>query len=957
MLCNNIFHTGECTAGARAVPGRPARLLQGGFLICSAVFLEPALADSTPKPTDALPEVLVEGSRILNADVPRTADDAQPYVVFDRTVIERSAATNIEDFLKNRLTMNVSPSTYSQGTFGNMSSINLRGLGADETLVLIDGRRGTAFNLSGTPQQPDLNGIPLAAVERIEILPTTASGIYGGGATGGVVNVVLRRDYEGLQLGLTHGSAFDGAAKHQRMDVSGGFNLEGGRTNILFAGSYMEADPLRAGDRNFLRRGRAQVLANNPAYYFDATVPPLGATTNIRSLSGNLTLRGSNQSLESAMTYVPYGYAGVTSDGGAALLANAGQYNLDLADTAQLGGGAGASLLNGPTVESLLLTVRRQFGERIEGFVEFFGADNRGAAPSNAGSDALMLLAGAPGNPFNETVMVTTPLLGLDGEAESISTNRRLIGGLIFELPAAWKVSAEYAWGRSKFSNHEPGGLAYDPVSFELLAQTALNAGAFDVMRDTRAYPVDFSPYQSVPSTIPPVHSTLKSATVRAAGPVGRLPGGRPSITMLVERRDEHYSDTYLIAPLTNFLFPSRSQVVTSAYLEARLPFVSAVNRLPGMELLELQVAGRWDDYELDGASMVNLGAGPAAIDRRRSDQSSVDPTVGLRYRPVRDAMLRTSYATGYLPPGVHQLVPNPVAAVHPSISTRLRDPLRGNEPLGSYGPIQQTSGGNPELQPEQSQSWSAGVVLTPRFVPDLRLSVDWTRIRKHDNITSLRLTQDTLASEEYVPGLITRGAPLNDGYAVGPITAVHTGLLNIARLDAEAIDFAVDYRRDLDWAGQAGVSLAATRLLHLDTRLTRAAPIVENAGVSTTLFPESGLTWKASGTLAWSYRSLDVSWTSRYFDGYWLNAAHAVAINHGGASVPRQIYHDVAASYRFASSASWPLLEDLELQVAALNVFDKSPPADTSTPLGSLYSLWGDPRRGSYSLTIRKSF
>ena len=149
--------------------------------------------------SDAVPvrmaEVLVQGSRSLNADIERSVNDPQPYVVFGRADIERSGAININDFLLKRVSANNSSDSPAQGgeIGGDRSSINLRGLGEGQTLILVDGRRLASQTFGTSGGQPNLNGIPIAAVERIEILPTTASAIYGGSATGGVTTVILRR--------------------------------------------------------------------------------------------------------------------------------------------------------------------------------------------------------------------------------------------------------------------------------------------------------------------------------------------------------------------------------------------------------------------------------------------------------------------------------------------------------------------------------------------------------------------------------------------------------------------------------------------------------------------------------------------------------------------------------------------------------------------------------------------
>src|SRR6266853_1676627 len=222
-------------------------------------------------------------------------------------------------FFKQRLTMNTTAATASQGQnfSGSTSSINLRGLGTNQTLVLVDGRRLADINLNGQMGQPDLNGIPLAAIERIEVLPTTASGIYGGSATGGVINIILRRDYSGGESKLTYANTFDSKAAIRRVDQSVGFTLEEGKTNILIAGSYSDQTPLLLRDRDLYQRGEAAILANNNNSYSAlntlGVVPPLGATPTITSIDGsNLTLK-SGAALNSPITYVPVGYPGAAS--------------------------------------------------------------------------------------------------------------------------------------------------------------------------------------------------------------------------------------------------------------------------------------------------------------------------------------------------------------------------------------------------------------------------------------------------------------------------------------------------------------------------------------------------------------------------------------------------------------------------------------------------------------------
>lgn len=896
----------------------------------------------------AVPEILVRGSRALNMDIKRSRDDVQPYVVFSREAIERSGATDIQNFLKYQLTMATSGGFNNQsGTEnGNTTAINLRGLGNTQTLILVDGHRAASHQIGGNARQPDINGIPLAAVERIEVLPTTASGIYGGSATGGVVNVVLRHDYAGVEAKVTYGNNFNQDVSNRRVDLSAGFSLEGGRTNVLFTGSYSDASALRVRENDILLRGREHILSQNPAGIYGATTPILGATTNIRSttvvngVTANLSLKNGTP-LNSPITYVPDGYAGRASDGGAALVANAGKYNIGLARTAQGSGGGEQSLLNAPTIESGMLTIRREFARDVQAFVEVKASNNSGYYETNAANSTFNIPASAANNPFAQNIRVTTPALGVDETTLSTVYDRRIVGGLIVGLPADWRASVDYTWDRVRFFSSVPAGLT-------TAATTAVGNGTLDVLRDTNAFQTDFSPYLNSATKYSPVHTTLNDVAARLSGSLGMLPAGPVTLSLLLEHRKEGFDDAFVTSPTLSTFVPSRDQSVDSVYLETRVPLVSARNRVPAVEMLEMQIAGRRDRYKTTGVNSI-FSTNPAAIVRADSEASSVDPTVGLRFKPVSDLMLRASYGTGFLPPTPNQLVPSAPTTLSAANALFLRDPRRGNESLGNFGSVTRVAGGNSDLLPEDSKSWSIGMILTPRWVPELRISVDWTKINKTDNISNIGSDQLVINNETFVPGAIVRGpAPQGDTFGVGPIVQIRNTLLNVAQANAEAYDFALDYRLPTDRAGTWGLSAVATRMMHNTTQLIPTAPIVENVAVS------GVLEWKGNAILSWDYRQLSAAWTARYLDSYWLLSSHQVVANQGSATVRNQIYHDLFASYKIASPGG--IFAKTEIQLGVNNIFNTRPPVDVNST-STLYSVWGDPRLANYYISIRKAF
>ena len=158
-------------------------------------------------------------------------------------------------------------------------------------------------------------------------------------------------------------------------------------------------------------------------------------------------------------------------------------------------------------------------------------------------------------------------------------------------------------------------------------------------------------------------------------------------------------------------------------------------NGLPGANLLELTVAARHDRYRIHTSDFAYTGAFETPPPAKNTDTtlSSTNPTFTLRFQPVSDITLRGSYGTGFAPPDVGVFAPSPDAQADGSVRGGITDPRRGNQPIGQFTVH---GGGNPNLKPERSKSWAAGFILTPRVLPDLRLSVDWSRIDKRDNIS-----------------------------------------------------------------------------------------------------------------------------------------------------------------------------------------------------------------------------
>ncbi len=934
--------------------------------------------EAVPENSKGIPEILVKGARTSNTDIRRTEDDVQPYVVFDAEEIERSMAPDLETFLKTRLPMNQSRASNSQEVMmvlGNQSTIDLRGLGADQTLILVNGRRMPGVPNLSDFAQPDINGIPVSAVERIEILPSTAGGIYGGGATGGVVNIILKRNYSDLELSARYDGTFAGGGAERRLDATGGFTLEGGRTSVMLMASYRDGNPLYIGDRDFTARARRLQDGNNRGALIAQSNPLHGYTTNVRSVSGRDLELLEGGSLNASIAYVPVGYAGPAGDNGAAFLGTAGHYNLNLANDLV---GNQYSLLLAPTVSSLALNLQREFPGGVEAFVDVSRHDNRSLriGSEQTWTDINVTLPVGANNPFTEAVRLSVPVPGYD--ASRLRTRADLLteqvsGGLIVRLPREWTVQGEYSWSRSNSTYDFPRNLLTSDGA------AALIDGRLSPLSDVNAYPMDFSAYVPDDSGRNPFAaefpSVQKDATLRLAGPLLNLSGGPLRLAALLEKRQQYTGDRLITTfdqtttTPTYAYIPEVGSATESVYAELTAPLVSAANARRGLLDLDLQASYRHDatrtgTQPANSSITVPSADGPfPEVPMQINKVTGHQYTLGVRYTPMENLALRVSYGEGILPPAPFQLSEFDFQSSFLAFSG-FRDPKRDDEAITGATVEKYSIIGSLALRPEHSQSWSAGAILTPASLPGLRLSLDYTRIEKVDEIGSLN-TQVLIDLEDSFPGAIVRN-PLTPadqalGYTGGTIRELKAGNVNIAHSLMEAVDLQADYT----WQTRLG-AFAAHVIATVQPRLA-VQPVPDAQELNTVGYSNGPLKWRANAGLRWSRGPLELGWNLQYYDASRVYSTFAsttsrnsAVLNQGSALIPTQTYHDAYGRYRFDNAPGFArgLLENTELQVSVQNVLNTSPPILASA--GALvrgYATEGDARLRRYSIAFTKRF
>ncbi len=938
---------------------------------------EPILALDAYHVTGVRPEAF--GDR--NVDAPRTVNDVQPYMIYNAKVIEESGAINMEDFLRTNLTMvNVVQPNANEITSNSASStIQLRGLPLGQTLVLVDGRRLPGVYLGVVEYQPDLNGIPMSAIDRIEVLPSSASAIYGGSAIAGVINVVLKKNYSGGQVSLSYNTPMDTDARIRTLNVSYGRGLEGGRSQLTLTAQFSDAHALRLGDRKSIVVPRIlTILERAPDYYWTPTSPFLGAGVNISSGNANrLVLKPAygGQTLPSNYTNLPAGTTSSTSAAsvGTGLLTNAGKYNLNLADVNSYPPATNNITGFTPVAKGFSATFDRKMLTNLDAFVQYNYSSNFAFSDFNGHFTNIQLSipAASPINPFTTNVLIKSPL-ELVRRRNATSLTRTVVVGLKARLPKGWMAQFDYTWSRNA-----AGSFLYN-VDVPSLSADFLS-GAANPFVDPLLYPINLDKYAYRQSYT--FKQSVNTLALRAAGDLPALPWGAPRLNFRTERRlDGRQNGTlersYPVRPsassTTTYLGFLRN--IRTANAELSVPLV-ARKRFPLLESLEAQLAGGREQHVVAVGTptmTVNTSTGVVTYGapvlnglpyRNKVIFTSANPTVGFKYQPVESLIIRASTGTAFLPPSTAQLSQNPLPN---SALTTIRDPISNT----TYQ-VQTLSGGNPNITPQRSRSDDAGIIWQPKWawLNGLRFEANYYNLRQNNAIGSLT-AQQILNLESSTPGRVIRDAS-------GKVTLIDVSSINLYKRNLEGWDFLLDYRVTTAARGTFTFKVRESIVLHSKYQYSPTAPMYEAAG-----YPLEGGAMKKRRnlTLAWEDVHWTATWNTRFFEPYFQYGAAGGPLStqvSGGADfsnyvqaqgsrmVDSQVFHDLIIGYNFGRSAARGrpsgsflgnrLFDGLSVQLGIKNVLNKAPAFDASPFTNGYMSTYGDNRMRSIWLTVKR--
>ncbi|MBN8819019.1 MAG: TonB-dependent receptor [Sphingomonas sp.] len=807
-------------------------------------------------------DIVVTGSRIARAGFSAPT----PVTVLGTERLQNSAASSVGDAIQQLPSVLPSTSATTAGVTvgaGGYRTINLRGLGAPRTLVLVDGHRFIGSTSEGTV---DTNLIPSVLVERVEVVTGGASAAYGSDAVAGVVNFILNKKLDGIRLNLQSGISQDGDDRDVMISGAFGTGFAGGRGHIVIGAEWADNNGVGNCYREPMPNRRFcqeewQVLSNTtpgvngyPAYYISDNVHTgllaQGGVINSGPLRGN--------QFNAAGELVPFNYG--------------------ILQGLFMGGGSGEFENPFRTAGAIKVPVERlatyahadyEFTDTLKGFVDAsYGRVNVITQAAQIRDTALVIQRT---NPFLTPATVArmtalnlqTITIGRAGDdlgfamGDTTVETWRGVAGLEGRLSDRIKWDVYYQYGRTDFSqsvsNNRIGAnftraidAVRDPVSGNIVCRSTLSADPAVRAAAAGCVPLNiiganrFSPEAKSYSFGTALQETKLQQHVFAAnlsGDLAELWAGPISFALGAEHRRDSISGTtdpisqalgFYVSNGTAFSAPVVK--VTEGYLEGLVPLLRDA---PLAHHLELNGAVRYTDYSTSGGVTTWK--------------------IGTVYEPIPEIRFRGTRSRDIRAPNVSELF-SPQTSTFSSILDRRTG-------VNTLTPI--LRGGNPNLRPEVADTWTVGVVLQPRsFLSGLRISVDYYDIKIRDAIGTIGA--QTIANRCF-EGATEFCAYLTLDPTTNVIQRASDRFLNVNRLKTRGLDIELDYSVDTGNLGRWSFRGLATRVFDLIT--TDSAGSVDRAGQ--TGVPVSAIPgipdWTLDGSLTLDAHPVSVTFQGRY--------------------------------------------------------------------------------------------
>ncbi len=822
---------------------------------------------------------------------------------FDRRSIDESAAPTLADFLSTLPqvfgggpTQDTHLGAEAQTNSGLGTGVNLRGLGAGATLVLLNGRRIAPSGTAG--MFVDIDNIPLSAIEQIDVLPDSASALYGADAVGGVVNLIMRDNFTGAETLASSGGAAAGTLRNYLLAQTLGHRWD--EASAMISIEFYRREALAA-------RDRAYTTSNLTAFG--------GSDFDVSFANpGNLVVGQTSYA-------IPKGQDGTHLAPGS-LVPDTVNLQDRYLDTdivpAQKRWSVYASAQGSPT-------------ERLSLFANVLLSDRDGTERTGGQAAGLIVPSSNPFyvNPAGGTQPVLVDYNFGDDLGASFSDvvvkTANLTAGAAVDL-GDWRLGFYGGYAREK-EDQTQTGVVVNYAALQAALADPDPATAFNPFGDgSHTNPATLAslvgPYRYR------MDSQLRTQDLTADGPVARLPGGAVKLALGVDRRVQLFSSDTPASLLFPEYLVHLSRQTLSAFMELVVPVFGKDNALPGLQNLDLSAAGRYEDYSTFG--------------------HATTPKLGLRWEPFTGVTLRSTWSRALEAPPLTELDESHNVVV-PVV---LPDP---RSPSGQTLALV-WSGNNAGLREERANSWTVGLDLKPRSLPGLSLGVTLFDITFRDRIENTNFSADILTNPRYA-GLVTFNPdPSLLDYVCGravfalgtksDCTALAAGAVvdvrahNVETLDTRGIDFTLKYEHPLGY-GSLAVAADGTYLTRFDMAEGNGSPEVSLLNTQ-----NNPINLRLRASLSWSGRRLGATLALNYSNSYRDTASVP--------NVPVAAWTTIDAQLRYelgSGGNGW--LDHTQIQLSATNLFNRDPPflnnalaalgydQENADPYGRILSLW----------------
>ncbi|WP_166041846.1 TonB-dependent receptor [Sphingosinicella sp. YJ22] len=963
------------------------RLLTSTFAVGAALAAVPAYAqDDQPEspvqtsqdPTAGQQDddlVVVTGSRIASR---RDLTSTSPLAVVQDEEFTLSGSVNVEQVINTLPQVIPGATAFSNNPGGGVATLNLRGLGSQRNLVLVNGRRYIFFD---TNQVVDLNTIPQFLIDSVDVVTGGASAVYGSDALAGVVNFRLRTDLDGIILGGQYSITEEGDGRRYNGYVALGSQFADGRGHVAVYAEYYNRGDIFQGDRDFSRNALGDGAgttgqtaawgepvpgliplgsAGVPQGRFVAVGgPSVGAGTNYSGLGAFFQAPGTSIPYcggPCSYNYAPANYLMVPQERWT--LGGYAEYEVAEGINAY----AEVTFINNRVQNELAATPITQNVDYSLAAIDPFVSDadiaqmrliaarqqqaiNTGSTafgPITAGASTFPALATGCDDPDGagplladpatcDTVRLQTNTRTTGISSRNVSDDRnafRVLVGMRGDLTDNLTYDLYYSYARTRNASVQFGNVSRSAFT-RLAANGTCNVFGADLLSQDCVDQISIlAQNQDI--------SELQVAQASVSGSLFQIPWSTDPVAFAagVEWRNmlgQFIPDTALSSgDVVGFNAGQPTQGAYSAkeaFAELRIPIIQD----GFIDRLELNGAARYSDYSLDNVGGVWTYA------------------AGAEFAPIRDITFRGQYQRAIRAPNVQELfggqqvgfppATDPCALPSAATNPTIRDVcIATGVPAGSVGSpalqpnsqIQGSFGGNPNLQEEVADTWTAGVVLRPRFIPRLNITVDYYDIQIDsaiaaagggvNNILNLcyNVIQDASSS---LCQLINRD-PI--GVISGPPFVVNANNANLASFTTEGIDFQVDYNMPLGFslmgAGESRLSFFFLANYSWENNFT---PLVD--------LPDDVVECSGRFGLNCGNPTPEWKWSSRlsFVDGPFtasLRWRHLGEVNDDDDSTDF-IVERISAYDLFDLSFAFAVDDNLTLNMGINNMFDKLPP------------------------------